>query len=552
MSQSPDRCAVLLLLGLSLLLWLPRFKGPIDLRYDAGVYYILGTSLADGKGYRLLNEPGDIQAIQYPPLLPAIVAVHQWILGTSDTAVVGQVLRISFFLMFTMWVITAYWVARQYLVPIHALFVGTITSLYLFSYFLSDLLFAEIPFALAVTLFFVVKRKSDKGFFNFLTIATVFGAYLLRTTGIALLVAWVAESFVQKKWKPGAVRLAVSLIPILAWQGYIGWVTSGMEYKNPAYAYQRAPYQFYNVSYVENLLMVDSFRPELGKAGLVDIADRFFQNLAIMPRSLGEGISAKIEYWQSLQDKIESLCDLEYFDWQDYFPSWIARRLLSLVGFLVIGGIIFLLVQGELCIPFFIAGSVGLMCLTPWPEQFPRYMTSLTPLLALAFVRLLVAICEFCSRRWRKIGGWLGMVFLQFGIFLVLVAEIHTARDAFQERRKIGSNYFFFDENWRDFEKSVDWLKHKVRAGAVIATWSPHWVYLRTSHKAVMPPMEADPIKGQQLLDSVPVKYVILDELNFLPFIEKYTEPTIKKHPHLWKLIDTSPTKKTRIFKRTD
>src|SRR5262245_46909393 len=83
-----------------ILLWLPRLSGPLDFRYDAGVYYILGASLAEGKGYRLLNEPGAIQAIQYPPLLPLFAAAHQLLAGTSDPAVVGHMLRISFFGIF--------------------------------------------------------------------------------------------------------------------------------------------------------------------------------------------------------------------------------------------------------------------------------------------------------------------------------------------------------------------------------------------------------------------------------------------------------------------
>src|SRR5262249_27711096 len=68
-------------LAVLVLLWaavsLPRMHGPIDLRWDASAYYILGTSLAEGKGYRLLNEPGEIEAVQYPPLLPLIVAAHE-------------------------------------------------------------------------------------------------------------------------------------------------------------------------------------------------------------------------------------------------------------------------------------------------------------------------------------------------------------------------------------------------------------------------------------------------------------------------------------------
>ena len=47
-----------LVIGLAILLWLPRLSGPIDLRWDAGVYYVLGTSLATGRGYRILERAG--------------------------------------------------------------------------------------------------------------------------------------------------------------------------------------------------------------------------------------------------------------------------------------------------------------------------------------------------------------------------------------------------------------------------------------------------------------------------------------------------------------
>ncbi len=88
---SADAVALLVVIAVAALTWLPRSKGPIDLRWDGSVHYILGTSLAQGKGYRLLNEPGEIAAVQYPPLLPAIVAAHQLVLGTSDPWVVGSV-----------------------------------------------------------------------------------------------------------------------------------------------------------------------------------------------------------------------------------------------------------------------------------------------------------------------------------------------------------------------------------------------------------------------------------------------------------------------------
>jgi hypothetical protein len=48
---------------------------------------------AQGKGYRLLDQPGEIEAMQYPPLVPLIVAAHQRVPGTPDPLKVGSWLR---------------------------------------------------------------------------------------------------------------------------------------------------------------------------------------------------------------------------------------------------------------------------------------------------------------------------------------------------------------------------------------------------------------------------------------------------------------------------
>ena len=77
--------------AIALLVWLPRLSGPIDLRWDGGVYYLLGTSLAEGHGYRIPSEPGSPEALQYPPLLPAVVALHQRALGTTNPRCRGAV-----------------------------------------------------------------------------------------------------------------------------------------------------------------------------------------------------------------------------------------------------------------------------------------------------------------------------------------------------------------------------------------------------------------------------------------------------------------------------
>jgi hypothetical protein len=47
---------------------MPRFEGPIEPGFDAGVYYLLGTAMGEGQGYRLLHEPGAPASVQYPSL----------------------------------------------------------------------------------------------------------------------------------------------------------------------------------------------------------------------------------------------------------------------------------------------------------------------------------------------------------------------------------------------------------------------------------------------------------------------------------------------------
>src|SRR5262249_8117868 len=201
--------------------------------------------------------------------------------------------------------------------------------LYRHTIFMSDLFFAEIPFALVTTLFFILNKKSEKSWSFLPTALLGVAAYLLRTAGLALLAAWVAESLLHRRWKQAALRGAVSLLPVAAWQAYVGGVTSGEEYRHPAYEDQRAPYQYYNVGYAENILLIDSFVPELGRASLGDLAERFFGNLALMPASLGEAVTGGRGLWQALRVRAEQeLGGVSLPPWLDVVPNLILGGLI--------------------------------------------------------------------------------------------------------------------------------------------------------------------------------------------------------------------------------
>src|SRR4029079_12587674 len=108
--------------------WIPRWAGPLDLRWDAAAYYILGTSRAEGKGYRLLHEPGEIQAIQYPPLLPLLAAAPQKVLKTRDPVCVDRWRKLFFFGFHAPFDLAAYFMLKL-LVPRWAAFLGALAVL---------------------------------------------------------------------------------------------------------------------------------------------------------------------------------------------------------------------------------------------------------------------------------------------------------------------------------------------------------------------------------------------------------------------------------------
>jgi hypothetical protein len=548
------------LLTLVVVIWLPRLQGPPDLRYDGGVYYILGTALAEGRGYRLLSEPGAIEAIQYPPLLPAIGALHQRILGTADPAVVGPWLRLTACAMYLAYIAAVYAMCRRIVGPTYALLVGLITAMHMQTVFLSDFFTADVPFALVTTLFFVVaawRRHGDEAApkpHGALEGLLAVAAYALRTAGVALLAAWILESALDRRPGRAALRVAVALAAVMSWQGYIARVKASPEYRHPAYAYQRADYQFYNVGYVENMRYVDPFRPELGRVSPAGMARRALENFRLIPLSVGEAVSEHKGWWRGQvgkwSQKVPALA----------LPESAADAGLALLSIPVAAGLVLLAIQGYWLFVLYTVGSVVLIALTPWALQFSRYLIPLTPFLALALMYLIADVMRRLGARrspWR-IGVRLAIA---AGVSLILLQQVYTLYTSFANHREralytdaAGTRHkyhlLFYDRTWRLHDDALDWLARHSRPGEVIATSTPHWAYLRTGLPAIMPPYEADPAVAQRLVDAVPVTYLIVDNLSFLDVGRRYTRPMIAREPDRWSLIyfanDTGP----RIYRR--
>ena len=108
-----------------------------------------------------------------------------------------------------------------------------------------------------------------------------------------------------------------------------------------------------------------------------------------------------------------------------------------------------------------------------------------------------------------------------------------------------GSRAFYHDQKWQAWEETATWVKTHAPPGAIVATSAPHFFYLRTGLRAILPPMDADPEHARRLLDNVPVSYLVVDQLDFVDISRRYGRPAVESDPARWRLVHSIAGTKT-------
>jgi len=475
------------------------------------------------------------------------VALYQSFLGTSDPKVVAPWLRISYATLFLAYALAALALAKKYLPPRFAVLAATLCLLQIQTVFLSDLLFAELPFALVSVVFalFIFDRPltSHPWLREVASFALAAAGFLLRTIGVVLLATWVLEALTRHRWRLAIARTMLALVPVVAWQVHVAWVRGSYEYAHPAYEYQRASYQYYNVSYVENVLLINPFRPELGRLDARGITTRLTTNLPSLAAAIGEAVSTKAGYWH------EFLKDAQrHLGSTSLIPRFVRFIPIFAMTVIVLMGLLILVRRRVWLMAFIVLGSIGLVWVTPWPGQFTRYLMPLSPFLAVCGVLPLASTVNMSLRMRQRWVITFARVFLACALVLALTAEGYALLKAFRKRSKKeaivipqtgdkGYRLFYHDDSWQAWEEAADWIGTHARSDAIVATTAPHLFYLRTGRLAVLPPMEPDPVHAGRLLEGVPVLYVIVDDLKFLDLSRRYARPAVKNDPMGWQLV---------------
>lgn len=539
-----DKKLIFLLMIGACVIWLPRYDSMIDLRWDGGVYYTLGESLAQVKGYRILYEPGEILAVQYPPGLPFIVACTRLATGMGSLWATCRLLLALYFLMFCGYLLGVYYLTRTFCSPLYAFLAGCVCLFHTHTFYLSNLCFAELPFMLLSTLFFLCLRRGDKLYGGVACGVLAAACYFLRTAGIVFLGVWIIDALIRKRLPATLARGGVALLIFLSWFLYVAWIESGESFQSPKYEYQRADYMYYNVSYRHNSSLIDPFQPERGKSGLTGLLLRVFNNTIAMTGDIGQTVTTDMNLKESPR----------WIGWMSAVGlNWliglnIERPLHVVLTILVVAGLITLILKGEYTIPLYTFGTFALVCLTPWPGQFKRYLTPVTPFCVLAFFTMiewwrngqLPAIFP-TSKRFPLVVLVLFLLFSLppdlFSFYKLFSKYSVDMSTSFAGGKSHTSSFLYLREPWLQFDKAVEWIGNHAAEDDVVASSAPYWVYLRTGRKAVMPPFDPNPVEADRLMADVPVKYLIVDAMEFVDLSRRYGTPVVTRFPERWRLV---------------
>ena len=285
------------------------------------------------------------------------------------------------------------------------------------------------------------------------------------------------------------------------------------------------------------------------------LAERIGQSLLTVPTRLAQTVSAPREYWDKLIQGVRKVPVVGR-----HIPRRLIDLTLLLLGALVIGGLVKQLVDGDRIMPFYAGGYVALLCITPPAWESARYLLPLAPFLVLVFWECLLALRGGLQVRVRPAAGrWVSLI-PGVSAALLLGVQVVSLTDLFQERyrpvayqdrngEEVSYRLFYYREAYRALDAGLDWLRQQAAPTEIIAASMPHWVYLRTGLKAVMPPFEPDPSRVQALLDSVPVSYLIVDGRTG-SFTRRFGLPAVNAAPALWRLVYLSREGELEIYRR--
>jgi len=501
------------------LAYLVAWRAPaVGTFHDDGIYAVTAKALAEGRGYRILSLPGEIQQTKYPVLFPALLAAI-WRLFPDFPANAGALKALPL-LCAVLWWWVSYRFARsetgdwRVSMGVVALTAASPWVLYLSTALLSETLFALLTAAALLLITRAVRPTT-------LVLAAIVAAaaYWTRTAGLALMAAGAVAFLVRGRWRHAAVFLVVCAglcAPWLWWQS-----RAGARSPDSHSYYSRENYDAWNV--VTHFTAREKAR----------IVTENLMGVLVAPGAL-MGASAA--------------------------PAGVALALVA--GLLALAGFASRLAQRPRPAEIFVLLYGAMALFWAWPPM--RFFAPLLPLLLLYIYWGLDALCR-----------WLGAPARARPVALVAVAVALAAQGGWAACRAARAAYDtgsvplpgLPQDDWARTSRMFSWLRENTPSDAVLMGNLDPAMYLYTGRKSVRGFVQDPfPLHYSGSTDAQPLgaaaellAAILRDHVRYIvcapnrsfregPHLARLTGELVNQHPERFRLVYRDENSAYRIY----
>ncbi|MBP9153000.1 MAG: hypothetical protein KBF73_12005 [Flavobacteriales bacterium] len=516
------------------------FDKKVHLGGDNAGYYILGKSLVDGKGYTSIHSKDQIPGNHFPPGYPVLIASVMKVFS-------GKITTIKAANGFYMWaaLMALFFLFRALTRNIHLSFVACLLAAYNFHLLeYSTIMMSEIPFVLfsTLTLLLFIMTDFEKPFYKnwkfILFVLTLVFAFYIRTLGIALFLSFMLILLAQKRWKYAGFLFVAFFLLIAPWQ-----IRS---------------HNLGGNSYVNQLLMVNPYRPEMGPMKLADWPNRVSRNVKrYFALEVTNGVMPfeTIDYKQCVKQLKAEAGELETDTTQLKAPEkelTLAEKqqdaanrgmpgskveitttdyIISILLVLLIAIGLARMKDHRVLLALYLAGTFSILFL--WPEAWfgIRFMLPLVPILIMLILNGLSELPLFVAEKLKKKEPWILTIAIPFAVFFWMKSDLETRVVELESRGK-----GVYINKFKNYFDIATWSSKNLPKDAVVATRKGQLFYLYANRWVSgfeNTLVQEDVIEG---LKKNEVTHVVLDQLGYSS-TSRYLYPAIKKYPGKFKVI---------------
>lgn len=427
---------VLLFLGVYLLLSILTFDLRLYTGGDNATYIILAESLATGRGYNNIHLPEESPHTKFPVGLPLLLSVPLFLFGQNLFVLKCGVLMIGIIGFFFAYRIGA--LLYKNTVNLVMILYVSIPLLYVFNHYV----LSEIPylcFSVAAVYLFMKARK-NRPVFYYLSFALAVYSYLIRTVGIALVIAMIVVLLVKKEYQYVIILLFMFLVVSVPWQ-----------IRNA-----RVPHAW---TYANELFLRNPYNAVLGKISVIDFVVRLWENFILYTFTI---------FPQTLVPIIKSPVILAISGFM--FLIFMIRGFVERIRRFTVIEVYFLM-------------SIAITLSWPGIWSSPRFLVPLMLFLVFYFSSGVLWAAKRINIR------YVGVVILVAIAVLNSIALFSLGRQAFKYNAAslTGDKYAGYPPADRRYFEAIDYIRDNVPQNKVIIARKPQFVYLISRCKSFKP-----------------------------------------------------------------